>query len=260
MCYVFAYIDILEKQGYYDNLTQLVETMYNDNSNTSVTIVSHSLGSPTTLYFLSQVASQQWKDKYIKAFVSLSGVWKGTVKGISAVTSGNPEGIPVITPSTARYLQRTSPSSYFLMSVPDHDIWSDRDPVVVTPDKNYTVYDYLKLFTDMQHTKGYSQYKVLPSFLTTLPPPNVDTYCYYGTDVPTPVTLVYEEGQFPDTFPTIITGNGDGKVNDVSLQACSVWKQTQSHKVNILSFPGINHQDIVKDSAVLQAVLDIVRN
>jgi len=258
---ILYFIDILEKLGYYDNVKQLVETMYKDSGNTTVTIVTHSLGSPTTLYFLTQIVDQQWKDKYIKAFVPLSGIWKGAVKGLSSVVSGNPEGIPGVKSLTARYLQRTSASDYFLMPVPDNSTWSSTDPVIVTPNKNYTVYDYATLFNDMQYSIGYAQYKALPSFLTTLSPPNVDTYCYYGTNVSTPAVLVYKEGQFPDTFPSIITGNGDGTVNDASLRACFNWKQAQSaHKVAMLSFSGVEHVDMVKNAKVLQAVLDIVSN
>ena len=234
--------------------------MYKDNGNTSVTIVAHSLGSPTTLYFLTNFVSQKWKDTYLKAFVTLSGVWKGAIKGLSSVISGNTEDIPLLSSKTAQYLQRSSPSSYFLMPVPDRNIWSSTEPVVVTPDRNYTVYDYPSLFTDMQYSVGYSQYKVIPSLLTTLSPPNVDAYCYYGTGVPTPEMLVYKEGQFPDTFPSIVTGNGDGTVNDVSLQACSVWKQTQSYKVDALGFSGVDHVGMVKNYTVLQAILNIVSN
>ena len=253
-------IDILEKNGYYDDVQKLVETMYKDNGNATVTMVAHSLGSPVTLYFLTNIVTQQWKDKYLKALVTLSGVWKGAVKGITAVVSGNPDGIPGIKPLTARYLQRTSPSNYFLMPVPDRNVWSSTEAVVVTPEKNYTVYDYPTLFNDMQYPIGYTQYKVLPSLLTTFSPPNVDTYCFYGTNMSTPAVLSYKEGQFPDTFPSIVMGNGDGTVNDMSLRACSVWKQTQSHKVNLRSFSGVEHVDMVKNANVLQAVLEIVSN
>ena len=256
-CFTLFRLDILEKLGYYDNFTQLVETMYKDNGNTTVTIVSHSLGSPVTLYFLSNIASQQWKDKYIKAFVPLSGIWKGAVKGLSTITSGNPDGIPGIKSLTARYLQRSAPTSYFIMPVPDHNVWN-MDPIVVTPKKNYTVYDYSAMFDDMQFSTGYAQYKALPSFLTKLSPPNVDTYCYYGINMSTPEVLQYKEGQFPDTFPSIIMGNGDGTVNEVSLRACSVWEQMQSHKVTLRSFSGVEHFTMVKDSGVLQAILKIV--
>ena len=233
--------------------------MYKDNGNTSVTIVTHSMGSPVMLYFLTHIASQQWKDKYLKAFVPLSGVWKGTVTILSSIITGDPQGIPGVPTSTVRHLQRSSPSTYFLMPIPDQEMWST-DPVVVTPIKNYTVHDYPTLFDDLLYPMGYSQYKTLPLFLTTLSPPNIDTYCYYGMDIPTPATLVYKEGQFPDTFPSFIMGNGDGMVNDVSLQACSIWKETQSHRVKVLSFPGIDHLEIVIDSMVLEAVLDIVSN
>ena len=261
MCYSITLItDLLEKNHYYDNVRKLIETMYNKNGNARVTIVTHSMGSLITLYFLTNVVSQQWKDKYVQAFVPLSGGWKGTVKGLVSITSGNTEGIPVIKSKTARYLQRRAPSSYFLIPVPDHNIWSSTEPVVVTPDRNYTVYDYPSLFTDMQYSVGYSQYKVIPSLLTTLSPPNVDTYCYYGTGVPTATTLVYKKKQFPNAFPSIVKGNGDGAVNDASLRACSVWKQTQSYEVNVLEFPGVTHAGIVSNYKVLQAILNIVRN
>ena len=234
--------------------------MYKDNGNTSVTMVTHSMGSPVMLYFLTHVVSQKWKDKYVKAFVPLSGVWKGTVTILKSIVTGDPQGIPGVPSSTVRRLQRSSPATYFLMPIPDHNnLWSSTDPVVMTPNKNYTVYNYSALFNDLQYSIGYSQFKRVPSFLTTLPPPNVDTFCYYGINIPTPVTLVYK-GEFPDSFPSVITGNGDGMVNDVSLQACSVWKQAQSHKVNVLSFPGIDHLEIVTNSVVLQTILDIVSN
>ena len=252
--------DLLEKECYYDSVQHLIETMYKDNGNTSVTIATHSMGSPVMLYFLTNVVSQQWKDKYVKAFVPLSGVWKGSVATLTSIITGDFHNIPVVQPSTIRPLQRSLPSDYFLIPVPDHNVWSSTEPVVVTPDRNYTVYDYPSLFTDMQYSVGYSQYKVIPSLLTTLSPPNVDTYCYYGTGVPTPIALVYEEGEFPDVFPSTDMGNGDGIVNEVSLQACSIWKQTQSHKLNILSFPEIDHFGMVSNNQVLQAVLDIVTN
>ena len=262
MCYcAFSHIkDILEKNCYYDNVQELIETMYKDNGNSSVTIVTHSMGSSVMLYFLTQVARQEWKEKYLKAFVPLSGAWKGSVTVLLSIVTGDPQGIPGVPTSTVRKLQRSSPSSYFLMPIPDHNIWSSTDPIVMTLNKNYTVYDYPMMFDDMQYSVGYIQYKAVPSFLTTLPPPNVDTYCYYGMDIPTPATLVYKEGEFPDTFPSIITGNGDGMVNSVSLQACSMWKQAQSHKVNVKSFSGIDHIQIVRDSTVLQAILYIVSN
>ena len=232
--------------------------MYKDNGNTSVTIVTHSMGSPIMLYFLTHIVSQNWKDKYVKAFVPLSGVWKGTVTILKSIVTGDPQGIPGVPSSTVRHLQRSSPTTYFLMPIPDHNLWSSMDPVVMTSIKNYTVYNYSALFNDLHYSIGYSQFKNLPSFLTTLPPPNVDTYCYYGTNIPTPVTLVYREGEFPDTAPSVITGNGDGMVNDVSLQACSVWRQAQSQKVNVVSFPGTDHLEMVTDSIVLEAILDIV--
>ena len=49
------------------------------NGNRRVTLVAHSMGGPVSLYFLTQFArvTQQWKDTYIKSWVTLSGAWSG---------------------------------------------------------------------------------------------------------------------------------------------------------------------------------------
>ena len=39
--------------------------MYKENGNTKVTLVVHSMGGPVSLYFLTKVVNQQWKDTYI---------------------------------------------------------------------------------------------------------------------------------------------------------------------------------------------------
>ena len=41
------------------------------------------MGNPVTLYFLTNYVTQEWKDKFIRIFVSLSGVWGGAVKTLS---------------------------------------------------------------------------------------------------------------------------------------------------------------------------------
>jgi len=40
-------------------------------------LVVHSMGGIVSLYFLNEVVSQQWKDRYINAWVTLSAAWSG---------------------------------------------------------------------------------------------------------------------------------------------------------------------------------------
>ena len=44
-------------------------------------LVTHSMGSIMTLYFLNNKA-QAWKDKYVRSFISMAGVWGGTARAV----------------------------------------------------------------------------------------------------------------------------------------------------------------------------------
>lgn len=65
----------------------LIESTYKNNGNQPVIIIAHSMGSPMTLYFLNR-RSQAWKDKYIKAYITMAGVWGGTVRAMKVFALG----------------------------------------------------------------------------------------------------------------------------------------------------------------------------
>jgi lysophospholipase-3 len=64
-----------EYDVFYKNLTRLVEETFELNNQTKVMLVAHSMGNLVTLYWLNNFVNQEWKDKYIKNFVSLSAPW-----------------------------------------------------------------------------------------------------------------------------------------------------------------------------------------
>lgn len=76
-----------ENQEYFEKLKTLVEDTYTENGNKSVMLIAHSMGGPMSLYFLNE-QTQDWKDKYIKSLVTLSGAWGGSVKAVKVYAIG----------------------------------------------------------------------------------------------------------------------------------------------------------------------------
>lgn len=83
--FVFKLSD--EFQDYFKNLKSLIEDTYEKNNESRVTLIAHSMGCPTMLYFLNS-QTQAWKDKYINMFVTISGVWGGAAKTLRVMASG----------------------------------------------------------------------------------------------------------------------------------------------------------------------------
>lgn len=83
--------------------------------NLSVVLISHSMGSSLINLFLSK-KSQKWKDKYIKSWISINGVFSGSTKAILLNTFGYFDLIPKILLSSNTILQlfSTFPSTYYL--------------------------------------------------------------------------------------------------------------------------------------------------
>ena len=71
---------------YFHNLADLVEETFSLNGGRRVVLVSHSLGSLMTLYFL-QHRDQQWKDRHIETWISAAGLWGGTAMELEVRTS-----------------------------------------------------------------------------------------------------------------------------------------------------------------------------
>lgn len=76
-----------ELQEFFVAFKSLVEETYTMNGNAPVLLIAHSMGGPLTLVFLQQ-QTQAWKDKHIRALVTLSGAWGGSVKALKVFAVG----------------------------------------------------------------------------------------------------------------------------------------------------------------------------
>ena len=255
--HVHTSIDQLEMRGYYTQLRMLVEEMYEE-SGEKVTIVVHSMGGPVTLHFLTSVVNQEWKDQYINAFVPLSGAWSGGNSALQAEVSGGDAGLAaLVSPEVFSELRSAFRSHQSLVwLIPQPSVWQDT-VLVTTPTRNYTANDYSDLFADISYPQGFEMYTGVTSINEGFPAPNVPVYCFYGTNVLTPESFVYNSS-FPDVEPEIVFGDGDGTVNLLSSEVCLKWAQEQSQPFFSQSFPGVDHDGVVNDQVVLEAIENIV--
>ena len=217
--------------------------MYNSSGGEKVTLVVHSMGGIVSLYFLNEVVSQQWKDRYINAWVTLSAAWSGGNSVIEQMIF-----------SDLTLLFRTLESGVWLLPKPS--VWGNTT-LVTSPSRTYTANDYEDLFTDIGYPQGYQMYLGIVPINENYPAPRVPTYCYYGTNVSTPESYTYGNG-FGRNATNTVYGDGDGSVNLLSSEVCLKWKNEQSEPFFTETFPGIDHGQMVADTTVLQAVANIV--
>jgi len=70
--------------------------------------------------------------------------------------------------------------------------------------------------------------------------------------------MYYKNKNFPDD-PSYIYGNGDGTVNDRSLQACLLWQGKQEQKIYHLPVYNVDHMAILSDSIVLNYIKNVIQ-
>ena len=118
LCYV-CYCSLTEyADEYYTKLKSLIESTFEINRKKKILLVSQSMGCPYTLIFLKR-QSQEWIDKYIASWITISGPWGGAVKSLRAYISGDPFGIPKLldNPILMRAAQRTYTSLAFIRPI-----------------------------------------------------------------------------------------------------------------------------------------------
>ncbi len=220
--------------------------MYKDNSNHKVSIVVHSMGGPVTLYFLNNIVSPDWKDKYINTFIPLSGAWSGgngvILSYISAIRSPPQEAFGVSFQSME--------STVWLM--PNPFVWKDK--VIITTDTNtYSANDYEKLFDSLDRKTDYTKLKNSISINGDYPAPNVPVHCFYGVGVDT-IEVVNYGDSLPKAPKNVTYGDGDGSVNLLSSEVCLKWSKVMTKPFKFKRFHKISHGEMVTSQIVLDAI------
>ncbi|GAV04642.1 hypothetical protein RvY_14900 [Ramazzottius varieornatus] len=244
-----------EQEQYFKDLKKLTENTYEDNHQTKITYVAHSLGNLYLLYFLNR-QPQEWKDKYVSSFVGMGGPWGGAVKAMKVIASGDDLNIPIVSRSRMGEVLRTAPSSIFL--IPNEKFWPLNATLVSTPNKKYSLGNLRDFFADLDLLDGWEIYQDVKNLTQSLVPPNVKVYCVSGTGVSTPAEYIYPPGGFPTACPGIVMEDGDGTVNRRSLDACGLWATQQRQPVISRTFAGAGHRQMTRNDEVLSYLISIL--
>ena len=123
------------------------------------------------LYFLLH-QSKTWKDKYIRAMITLAGPWGGSVRALSIFAVGDNLGNWMLSEKKLMWEQRTSSSLAWLM--PQKGFWEPDDVLVQTSSTNYTVEDYQRFFSDLDEPLAWNMREDTMRLLPGLPAPGVE--------------------------------------------------------------------------------------
>lgn len=252
--YDFRYAPDQLPDDFHTNFRKLIETTYASNGNQQVTLISHSYGCPVTLYFLS-LQTQDWKTKYLKQWIALSGVFGGTKQQIQLYAGGLLMGVPkaVVNPLTIRGEQRTCTSNLFML--PGQYFWPKSDVVVKTTKRSYTIADTDDLLKDIGFQQGVNMRKhIVNSSSLMFSSPGVPIHCFYGYIPKSTIERLEYNGNFPDSPSQFIMGDGDGTVNSESLKLCAMFAKRQQQEVTVTEVPGVDHNGVFSNKVVLNAI------
>lgn len=242
-----------ENKEYFLALQKMIEEMA-EKAGGPVVLIAHSMGNMYTLYFLNQ-QPQAWKDRYIKAFISLGSPWAGVAKTLRVLISGDNNHIPVISPLKIRSQQRSAVSTSWLL--PYAHSWANDQVLVQTPTTNYTVLDYQRLYKDIDFEDGWMMRQDTEPLVADLRPPGVAVHCLYGSGIPTQASFQYTD-KFPDVEPTVVMSDGDGTVNLHSAMQCGHWVGGQKQPVMLKELDGNEHVDMLLNVTTVAYIKDVL--
>nr|XP_033796625.1 group XV phospholipase A2 isoform X2 [Geotrypetes seraphini] len=244
-----------ENGDYFVALRKMIESMYEEYGS-PVVLIAHSMGNMYTLYFLNQ-QPQDWKDKYIKSFVSLGAPWGGASKCFRILASGDNNRVPVINTLKIREQQRSAVSTNWLL--PYNNTWSPDKVFVSTPKANYTIRDIQKFYQDINFEDGWLMRKDTEHLVYALTPPGVHVHCLYGTGLQTPESFHYNS--FPDKEPDVMScSDGDGSVNLQSVLQCQRWQNQQKEGITLVELPGTEHIEMLSSVTTISYLKKVLSN
>mmetsp|Transcript_98577 Transcript_98577/g.147763 ORF Transcript_98577/g.147763 Transcript_98577/m.147763 type:complete len:431 (+) Transcript_98577:2-1294(+) len=240
-----------DPENWNSDLKALIEQLYNQNGQTAVFILCHSMGNLEFAAFM-ETMDQSWKDQYVAGFISAAAPWSGASLAIRALVSGLEISKGIITIDAHKIAALVQTFGSVVWMVPTESLLGD-EPVVITDTTSYSYQQFSQLFADIGATTAGNIYESLGDSLSTLPNPNVPIYCLYGTNKQTELYYEYKNGLGEQPTTIHYEQTGDGVVPLQSLQKCLSMNPVLSREFNL-----VGHGDLVKDPLFFNQVMNIV--
>ncbi len=235
------------------NLTATVEQSVNA-TGLRADLVSHSMGGLYMHYFLAEVVTPAWKQRYINAWYALGAPFAGAPIAVKALLSGYNFDIPVVTSAEGLAVGQNFGTTFLLNPKPDagwgtlvaahhalNNTWS-----------NFTAADLGDLYTMAGLADGPSKlYWSTRSW--SMSDPGLDRVVLVaGSTLNTDSSFVYDAANFGAGPKAISTTSGDGTVPlGSAMFPLKLWNNTSAQV-----FPGVDHVGLLRDAAAVKWLVD----
>ncbi len=246
------------------SLTKLIEHHCASQENPAI-IIGHDLGAVVSNYFLVN-AIQEWKDRFINKFISVSGTFGGCPKALRAVLSG------VSTPGNANNFNTAiKTSSGLSLMLPNPVIYGDA-PIIQLNQLSYSSKDIPKMIESVS-TDAAKILKISEKVRDiSMKAPGVEVHILAGVDLDTESSYRYnmslvnepeknapfyqlempfnQKFNYPDRF------TGDGTMPKFALEYPIWWSKNQNQPVYFQFFTGCEHTKILSTLEPVQYILN----
>ena len=249
--------DMLEE--FSNSFRNLIEKSVSQNNGKPAILLGHDLGSPLVNYFLTK-SPQDWKDKYIKFFVSFSGSFGGCPKALRTLLSGT----DISNRRESDILRSVSKNfSGIQWMLPSPSVYGDFG-LVNFRKVTYTAKDIPKLLRMAGYEDSALIYEniVLPVQVQSLQAPHVTTYIFCGENVMTESSYNYNnslreqpvknypyystELAYANNFDFPQQFNGDGTIPKFALEIPMSWSKTQNQPIYYRFYQDAEHKEILE--------------
>lgn len=242
-------------ESYFNELKALIEKVYIQNNETKVVLFAISLGPSVGLAFLHRM-EQAWKDKYISWFLAESPVWGGTFWPLLQFTAGLTSwghGNAAASRAEAQFMSVT-PWEFPRAGDNATRSFTKDYPVISTPNKNYSAFDYDALMVDIGLTTEAAagvKHVVSDTDLFDFAHPGCDTFVTFGSGLHTTGPAVFPkdfDGTTKIPLQPTSTANlsGDGLVPVRSSLRGTLWAEEMAKagkKLYYKEYPNQPHAD-----------------